>query len=96
MALVHFLLPTGASLTSEQTDILHYVSEEIAYALESARQRRLILDMQANKVAMEERLSIFRDLHDNLGQTLAYISLKLSQLTQEPDLPKEFREKPEL
>jgi signal transduction histidine kinase len=96
VAIVHFLLPIDTSLTAEQTDILHYVNKDIASALVRARQRRLILDMQANKVAMEERLSIFRDLHDNLGQTLACICLKLSQLTKDECQPQEIRENIEL
>ncbi len=96
VAIVHFLLPIDTPLTTEQTNILHYVNKDIASALVSARQRRLLLDMQANKVAMEERLSIFRDLHDNLGQTLAWICLKLSQLTKDESQPQEIRENVEL
>jgi two-component system nitrate/nitrite sensor histidine kinase NarX len=96
VAILDFLLPPDLSLTSEQTAKFNGIAEDMAFALKNAHQRRSITEMQANKAVIEERLRIFRDLHDNLGQTLAFMCVKLSQLTQDGSLPQEAQLSSEL
>ena len=96
VAVLDFLLPPGVALTPEQTVKYNSIAGDIAFALENAHQRRSLAEMLSNKAIMEERLRIFRDLHDNLGQTLAYMCVKLSQLTQDGSLLQETQFSSEL
>lgn len=67
--------------TREQTEILIELAPELALAIERM-QLRNSLDGQSSAV-IQERNRISRYLHDTLGHDLAYIRLKLDQISHE-------------
>ena len=75
----------GHSLNSEQANILNTVSPVLAIALDAAQKRRRQADLVIDQAKNEERRHLARDLHDMLGQKLAYLRLKLDQLASEPE-----------
>jgi len=56
------------------------IGDEIAVALRASRNLRRIMDLQSAQVAMAERRTVSGYVHDQLGQNLGYLHLKLDQL----------------
>jgi len=84
VGLIHFDLPEGAVIYPPQAHALVGAAPEIALALNNAR-------LQHSAGAQEEvlvhyRQQIAQDLHDTLGQNLAYLRLKLDQLSGDNSL----------
>jgi signal transduction histidine kinase len=83
LALIQFQLKIGENLSDEQKEIFENVEPEIAWALKVAREQKMLSEMRLTEKTMAERHSLSTYLHDNLSQSLAYICLKLDQLTKE-------------
>jgi signal transduction histidine kinase len=81
---LHLYFPASTLLSIEELNLLGGVAPAMAVAINDARPQRLAA-VQA-EAAETERKRIARDLHDTLGQSLAYLHLKLDQLTGEDAL----------
>ncbi|MDI6693900.1 MAG: GAF domain-containing sensor histidine kinase [Anaerolineales bacterium] len=84
VGLIHFDLPSQAIISPAQAHALVGTAPEIALALNNAR-------LQHSAGAQEQTLVRYRqqiaqDLHDTLGQNLAYLRLKLDQLSSDDTL----------
>jgi len=80
IALLHFYLPLGSSLSAEQERVLNHLAPSMALALAGARSRQEMDHVQAAATTAERR-RIARHLHDSLAQNIGYLRLKLDQLT---------------
>jgi signal transduction histidine kinase len=96
LAILQFVLQPGATLNSEQEDILRSISEEMGVALNAGLDRKRLSELQIIQASLAERRNVSHYLHDHLSQNLSYLCLKLDQLnTENGSLPLEnFR--PEL
>lgn len=81
VAVIRFVLPEGHKLSKEECDILNNIGFEMAIALVMAQQREVLADIQASEATLAERRNFSRDLHDTLGQNLAYLRLKLEEFS---------------
>jgi len=81
LALIQFKLKVGEELSSTQYEIFENISPEIALALKAGLEQRKLLELKAIETALAERHSISTYLHDNLSQNLAYLCIKLDQVT---------------
>lgn len=68
-----------------QARTLAGLAPEIAFAIETAKQKRLSENERMN-ASRDERRRIAQNLHDTLGQNLSYIRLKLDQLSDQDTL----------
>jgi signal transduction histidine kinase len=76
-----FRLKAGGKLYEyDDYEDFHNVSDEIIVALRASHDRKMLFEMQAAQVAMAERRHVFAYVHDQLGQNLGYMHLKLDQL----------------
>jgi signal transduction histidine kinase len=84
IALLHFSLASKLPITADQKRFLNNVSPAMALAVEAASpQRSASILADATKA---ERQRIAQDLHDSLAQNIAYLRLKLDQLSGEDAL----------
>lgn len=95
-AMLHFYLHAGKPLAEEKIDILNNIGPEIAIAIRTVQQQKALAKLQIAEAAAAERRSISQDLHDTLGQNLAYMRLKLEQLAGENSPQIVTDNKPEL
>ncbi len=79
-AVLKFRLATGARLMEDERAMFVNIGDEIAVALRASRNLRRIMDLQSAQVAMAERRTVSGYVHDQLGQNLGYLHLKLDQL----------------
>ena len=79
LGLLHLYLPAAKNLTSDQINILNQTGSAMALALGSAVPQNVAF-LQA-VAARHERELIARHLHDTLGQSLAYLQVKLNKFT---------------
>jgi signal transduction histidine kinase len=86
IAAIRFVLPPDHLLSKDERDILNNVGFEIAVALVMTQQREVMADIKASDASLAERRNFSRDLHDTLGQNLAYMRLKLEQLSKDHTL----------
>jgi nitrate/nitrite-specific signal transduction histidine kinase len=77
---IRFKMRFGSRLLREEEKIFRNIGNEIAVALRASQDRKRLLEMQAAEVAMAERRVVFGYVHDQLGQNLGYLQLKLDQL----------------
>jgi signal transduction histidine kinase len=93
-ALFRFVLKPGREVTEEQQEVLSSISDEVIISLMAGQDRRRISELEQARTALAERHSISNYLHDNLGQNLGYLRMKLEQFVNEPALlsrEEEFR-----
>lgn len=83
IALIQFKLKAAKYLSDEQTEIFDSIRPEIALALKAAWEQKKLSEIRIAETALAERHSLSTYLHDNLSQNLAYVCLKLDQLTAE-------------
>jgi two-component system, NarL family, nitrate/nitrite sensor histidine kinase NarX len=74
-------MPLSEQLSSDQISILNDLAPTIAMAMETARHAERA--DSHNLAIQNERDRIARQLHDTLGQNLAYLRLKLDQMSTE-------------
>jgi len=70
-----------ASLTQRDAQLLEGVGEQAALAIDNARLFRRLRSVGAD----QERTRIARDLHDRVGQSLAYLAFELDRLVGKAD-----------
>jgi signal transduction histidine kinase len=85
-ALFRFVLKPGRGVTEEQQEVLSSISDEVIISLMAGQDRRRISELEHAKTALAERHSISHYLHDNLGQNLGYLRMKLEQFVNDPAL----------
>jgi len=79
VAMLHLYFTSNVWLSEEQISFLTDVAPEMALAVERARLQQSFSKQTA--VTEAEMHNIARDLHDTLGHNLAYLRLKLDQIT---------------
>jgi len=87
LAILQLKLKDGEDLSSNQKEIFKSISPEIGLALKASREEKLISDLRVTEMALAERHSLSSYLHDHLSQNLAYLCLRLEQLTTEEKVP---------
>lgn len=96
-AVLKFRLKPGVQLLlKEEEEIFCNIGDEIAAVLQTCQDRKRLSEMQSAQVAMAERRLVSSFVHDQLGQNLGYIHLKLDQLTSDVSLQKMTRIRAEL
>lgn len=78
--LLKFRLKPGFKLSRENVDVFNNIGDEIAVALRASHDRKRLSEMQSAEVAIAERRIVSSYVHDQLGQNLGYLHLKLDQL----------------
>ncbi len=84
--IIRFKMRPGAKMLREEEKIFGSIGDDIAVALLASQDRKKLLEMQVAEVAMAERRMVFGYVHDQLGQNLGYLQLKLDQLGANPML----------
>ena len=79
--ILKFRLEPGLSLKREEEQIFNSIGDEIVAVLQTTQDRKRLSEMQSAQVAMAERRIVSTFVHDQLGQNLGYIHLKLDQLS---------------
>lgn len=79
--IIRFELSEHAQLLDVQEKVFSSIGDEIRIAIQTSQDRRRIAEMQSAEVAMAERRLISTYVHDQLGQNLGYLHLKLDQLS---------------
>lgn len=87
-ALIRFNLKAGQIITDEQKQILTNLSDEIIIALMAGRDRKRLSELELVEATLAERHTVSHYLHDNLGQNLGYLRMKLEQFSNHPFLMK--------
>ncbi|MBP1694172.1 MAG: histidine kinase [Chloroflexi bacterium] len=77
VAVIHYHLPTGTVPSENQVELMNSIGFEMAISLVMAQQRKIVADIKMVEAALAERRSFSRDLHDTLGQNLAFLRMKL-------------------
>jgi nitrate/nitrite-specific signal transduction histidine kinase len=80
-AVLDLLLPRGYSLQPTQEEFLNAIALELAYFIDYLQLRHWA--HEHNDSLKGEQDHIARHLHDTLGDNLAYLRLKLDQLSEE-------------
>jgi signal transduction histidine kinase len=83
VALMRLRLAPGQDLSAAEVDIFKNIGDEMALALKSGQDRKTSTEMHNSETALAERRFFSHYLHDNLGQNLGYLRLKLDQLVNE-------------
>lgn len=81
VGLLHLYLPASKNLTADQINILNQTAAAMVLALGTAVPPNVEVIQAA--AASDERKRIARHLHDTIGQSLAYLQLKLTELSGE-------------
>lgn len=77
---LRFRVKPEARLSSNEEEIFNSIRDEIVVALQASQDRKRLSEMQSAEVAMAERRLVSAYIHDQLGQNLGYLHLKLDQL----------------
>jgi len=78
--IIKFRLKPDARLSRNEEEIFKNIGDEIVVALQASQDRKRLSEMQSAEVAMAERRIVSTYVHDQLGQNLGYLHLKLDQL----------------
>jgi len=79
-AIFRIKLTAGKDLSLEEKEIFANIGDEIAVALRASQDRKRLMEMQVAEMAIAERRIFSAYVHDQLGQNLGYLHLKLDQL----------------
>lgn len=80
-AMLLLRLPAGTDPTTDQVKLMNNLGPEMAIALRVAQENNFREQLAAEKAAEVVRQEITRDMHDMLAQNLAYMQLKLDQVS---------------
>lgn len=80
-AVLKFKLKAGFRLLKHEEQIFQNIGDEIVAVLQTSQDRKRLSEMQSAQVAMAERRIVSSFVHDQLGQNLGYMHLKLDQLS---------------
>jgi signal transduction histidine kinase len=78
--ILKFKLASNQKLSPDEEEIFKSIGDEITLALQASQDRKRLSEMQSAEVAMAERRIVSSYVHDELGQNLGYLHLKLDQL----------------
>ena len=78
-------VPSGVSYSSSQIEVINRLTPKIADSIERIRLLGLVSDLK--KALRKEQSRIARYLHDSISGNLAYIHLKLDQLSKQESSP---------
>ena len=78
--ILRFRVKPEAILSRNEEEIFNNIRDEITIALQASQDRKRLSEMQSAEVAMAERRIVSSYVHDQLGQNLGYLHLKLDQL----------------
>jgi len=78
--MLKFKLKSDLRLSRYEEEIFNNIGDEIVVALQASQDRKRLAEMQSAEVAMAERRIVSSYVHDQLGQNLGYLHLKLDQL----------------
>jgi signal transduction histidine kinase len=84
--LLKFRLKPDLQLLSDEEKTFLNISDEIAVALRAGRDHKRLVELQSVEIAMAERRMVSAFVHDQLGQNLGYLHLKLDQLSTNENL----------
>jgi signal transduction histidine kinase len=84
-ARIRFLLKPGHVLNEEKTQMLENVSAEVIAALMAGQDRKKLSELEFTKATLAERQAMSHYLHDNLGQNIGYLRMKLDQFINQPN-----------
>ena len=84
--LLRFRVNRDARLTHDEEEILRNIRDEIIVAIQSSQDRKRLSEMQTAEVAMAERRTVSTYVHDQLGQNLGYMHMKLDQLSTDENV----------
>lgn len=79
----HLYLPPGKKPEADQLSLLNEVAPEIETAFERVQLQQTVDRQQDFRDAEQKRMA--RDVHDSLGHSLAYLRLKLDQISMQFD-----------
>ncbi len=85
-AMFRFILETGQLISEEEQEVLASVSDEVVISLVAGQDRKRLSDLELTETALAERHAMSHYLHDNLGQNLGYLRMKLEQFVNQPTL----------
>lgn len=85
LAIMQLKLKSGEELSSNQKEIFESISPEIGLALKASQEQKILSELRMTEMALAERHSLSTYLHDHLSQNLAYLCLKLGQVTTESE-----------
>jgi signal transduction histidine kinase len=75
-----FKTKPNVRLSRYEEEIFNNIGDEIAVALLASQDQKRLTEMQSVKAAIAERRQVSAYIHDQLGQNLGYMHLKLDQL----------------
>ncbi len=78
--LLRFRLEPGFHLSPDDEKIFINIGDEIAVAIHAGQDHKRFSELHSAEVAMAERRMVSAYVHDQLGQNLGYLHLKLDQL----------------
>jgi len=81
LALIQIQPKVGTKLSQEQVEIFESISPEIALALTVGQEQEILRETQTVRTALSERRTVSTFIHDQLGQNLGFLHLKLDQLS---------------
>jgi signal transduction histidine kinase len=76
----------GSRLLQDDEQIFNSIGDEIVAVLQTSQDRKRLSEMQSAQVAMAERRIVSSFVHDQLGQNLGYMHLKLDQLSSSDEV----------
>ena len=80
-AQIQFKLKPGEILSEKQFEKLDSIRDDMALVLKTGQEQERLYELRQIQSALKERHSISTYLHDHLSQNLAYLCLKLNQLS---------------
>ena len=80
-ALLKFRVRQDGKLTRGEELVFSNIRDEIIIAIQASQDRRRLSEMQSAEIAMAERRMVSAYVHDQLGQNLGFMHLKLDQLS---------------
>jgi len=89
LALIQIKLEPGTFLHPKQIEDLENVVPEIALALMASQKHDVLMEMENTRVALAERRAVSTMIHDQLGQNLGFLHLKLDQLMDKEIIQKD-------
>jgi len=82
LGLLQIRLKPGQKLTQQQVDIFENIMPEIALILKIGQEQQALSELSLTKRALAERRTVSNFIHDQLGQNLGYLHLKLDLLVE--------------
>ena len=86
-----FRVKPEARLSRDEEEIFNNIRDEITVAIQASQDRKRLSEMRSAEVAMAERRIVSSYVHDQLGQNLGYMHMKLDQLAANENVNK-FKE----